>query len=188
MVAHFCKSGVIRPGTFLSDICYTLQKLQRTLTHLFFPLSSIYTPFPEDSCMQIKISLFFLHSLKVPKVIPLFGVFAETASFLWHRQILLLRCILFAWSQSGCAGLNQGWCVVGCPMVWQRYWEVLNLPKSQHTKQKVEETGEQSPMDISSYPCLLVCTELRRSQPELASSASHNDYPWTFMSTSVLNK
>lgn len=188
MVAHFSKSGVIRPGTFLSDICYTLQKLQRTLTHLFFSLSSIYTPFPEDSCMQIKISLFFLHSLKVPKVIPLFGVFAETASFLWHRQILLFRCILFAGSQSGCAGLNQGWCVVGCPMVWQRYWEVLNLPKSQHTKRKVEETGEQSPMDISSYPCLLVCTELRRSQPELASSASHNDYPWTFMSTSVLNK
>lgn len=29
----------------LSDVFYTLQKLQRTLAHLLFPLSSIYTPF-----------------------------------------------------------------------------------------------------------------------------------------------
>lgn len=34
MVAHFCKSGVIRP--LLSDVFYTLQNLQRTLAHLFF--------------------------------------------------------------------------------------------------------------------------------------------------------
>lgn len=81
MAAHFCKSGVIRPGTCSLLMYFILYRSSKghELTY-FFPLSSIYTPFLEDSCMQIKISLFFLHSLRVPKVIPRFGVFGAEAA------------------------------------------------------------------------------------------------------------
>lgn len=117
MVAHFCKSGVIRPGTFLSDICYTLQKLQRTLTHLFFPLSSIYTPFPEDSCMQIKISLFFPALFEGSQSDPtVWGVCWDSlfpvaqADFAAQMYFICMVTVRMCWSESGlvCGWLSHG--------------------------------------------------------------------------------
>lgn len=73
--------------------------------------------------MQIKISLFFLHSLRVPKVIPLFGVRegpgvfgAEAAPFPWVQADCAARMDLFVvpvrmcWAESGlvCAWLSLG--------------------------------------------------------------------------------
>lgn len=68
--------------------------------------------------MQIKISLFFLHSLRVPKVIPQFGVFAAEAAPLPWQADCAAGMDLFAWAQSGCAGCAEsGLDVPGCSMV-----------------------------------------------------------------------
>lgn len=60
--------------------------------------------------MKMKISLFFQHSLRVPRVIPLAGVFGVGQPLscgagrlcCWHGFV----CRVTGW-----AGLSQGWCV-----------------------------------------------------------------------------
>lgn len=181
MVAHFCKSGVIRPGTCaLWCILYFTKVAKDISSPTFSPFFYLYS-FPERiyACTS-KYPCFSCTLWGFPKWSHCLGWERAQGCLVLRqplsrgcRQTVLLRWI-YLWFQSGCAGLNQGWCVPGCPSVWQRRWLVLNLLMSQHTKQGVEVTGAQPPTDTSSLPHLLVCTELRRTQPELA--ASHNDW------------
>lgn len=178
MVAHFCKSGVIRPGTCSLWCILYFTKVAKGISSLivFFPFLYLYS-FPrgfmhEDENILVFPAL-FEGSQGDP---PGWGVWCGAAPVLWCRQAVLLAWICLQ-------GHRMGWAEPGlvCARVGQSCWGVLNLPRSQHMKQGVEGTGEQPPVATSSNPHLLVCTELR-SQPELAASAS---WQWLSMGFQV---
>lgn len=186
MVVLFCKSGVIRPGTCaLWCILYFTKVAKDISSPICFPFLYLYS-FPRGFMHADQNILVFPELFEGSQRDPTVWGEREPLSRGCRQSVPLGWICLHGHSQDVLGWVRDGVCLA--ISWWDKDTEWCWISSSPSRRSRDWRKLGSSPLQAPVHTLISVCTEMGRSQPELAASASHNDHSWTFMQTFVLNK